>query len=930
MKTGENRITFRSFLLGALFSGVFAVLTVLLENRRDMCLTANQVPLLPYALLILTVLLVNPLCRLVRVIRRFSQAEILIIFVMCMVSSGVSTFGLAAQVVPVIGSLFNQHWNNEQTEWNRYVDPFLNEHFFLAEPGIRSAADEYRAARTRALALAREYEEALGREQDKAALKSHRLLIEEQQKVVDEKRAALAALERRAFEKVEVFRSGLPRGLRPFPGCLPVVREDDAGTYFSRLRRLVCGKRAAWHINSALDVLRRVPKMEIPDGQTAGRVGAMLGQAVDALSPAGLTGPIESTEAQLSASESGLFRDLAELHSRLARLNDEKRLADLGEARKLEKTINRLRRRADRIEREKARVAVARARNRPRLAAGSRVAAVVQRLRLIRTQVAGHNAPAAGDTVRALGEILMEFPALDASLRRYFLGDVPWSHWIRPLLNWGLLITLTYVVLMAFNVLIFRQWAHNEKLVYPLAELPQLLVRNDSGRSGVPGVFRNGLFWVGFAISAGVLCWNLLCRAGALPGMAELDLTNSWWEYVKLTALAGLGGARSSIFFTLIGLAFLIPKRVSFSLWFFWVLYLLQLLVMVWTGHGQNEGSFPCEWWYTLNFRTAEGGGALLVFASVVLFKCRKYLLCVFSPSSVSDLAEDERRELRTSSFLFLFCSLGLVLVLWRGLGVNPFYAVFGYAVFMVITVGLIRAVTEGGVLGFQAWVSPFHFIRHLFGFDRSWTSPSFMAPLMVYYAILFLDIKTFIAPAMANGLKIRHDLNMHRGRFHFAILVCMLVAVVTACVAAIMMSYSAGADSMHSWFYVGLPRSLFSRIADMAKAPPTATASGRFWLGFGGVVMAALLYFRQRLFWLPHPIGMIMLVNPIMGTFWFSIFLGWLAKSAVTKYGNKDTYAKAQGLFVGLIVGELVLVVAAMIVSLAVQKNLGIDLNRN
>jgi len=181
----------------------------------------------------------------------------------------------------------------------------------------------------------------------------------------------------------------------------------------------------------------------------------------------------------------------------------------------------------------------------------------------------------------------------------------------------------------------------------------------------------------------------------------------------------------------------------------------------------------------------------------------------------------------------------------------------------------------------------------------------------------------------MANSLKIRDDLKVSRGKFHLAIACCIIVASVMAILTALMMCYSSGANSMHSWFYTSFPKSLFTRIAEMSKTPPTATASGRFWLGFGGLLMAGLLFFRQRLFWLPHPIGMIMLVNPIMATYWFSIFLGWVANALVTKYGNKDTYTQARCLFIGLIAGELIMVTIAMMVSYILHRGLGIDLNR-
>ena len=52
----------------------------------------------------------------------------------------------------------------------------------------------------------------------------------------------------------------------------------------------------------------------------------------------------------------------------------------------------------------------------------------------------------------------------------------------------------------------------------------------------------------------------------------------------------------------------------------------------------------------------------------------------------------------------------------------------------------------------------------------------------------------------------------------------------------------------------------------------------------------------------------------------------GLAAKSLVTKYANKHTYVRVRGLFIGLIIGELVIVLIAMIISLVMQKRLGID----
>ena len=469
-------------------------------------------------------------------------------------------------------------------------------------------------------------------------------------------------------------------------------------------------------------------------------------------------------------------------------------------------------------------------------------------------------------------------------------------------------------------------------ITYPLAELPKALVYTERPGGGMPDNFRNGLFWMGMGLSGAVLGWNLLCKSQVVPGLTPLNLLNSWSVYVVNTPLQVLMNWKSEVFFTMIGLSFLTPQKISFSLWFFSVFYMVQLIVLVQLGYGVNEGSFPSDWCYTMNFRYAQGGGALMVFSLVVLFKCRRYILCFFRPNSLSDLDPAERTELRISSFLFIFGSLGIMATLWLGMGAHPGYTVFVYIFILLITIGMIRAVAEGGILGFQAPSGPFHMIRAFLGMRKDWVAPAFFAPLMVYYSVFFFDLKTFIAPAMANGIKIRDDLKMSRVRFHVSIVIGLLIAVSVGVGLEIAMSYvpGRGADNMELWFHTIFPKTLYEQVAAMVEVPPAAAPAESRWVLAGAGMMTALLFFRQRCFWLPHPLGLIMLINPIMRAYWFSVLLGWAAKSLVTKYGNKDTYARVKGGFIGLIAGELLVVALSLILTIVLAKPLGIDLNRN
>jgi len=80
------------------------------------------------------------------------------------------------------------------------------------------------------------------------------------------------------------------------------------------------------------------------------------------------------------------------------------------------------------------------------------------------------------------------------------------------------------------------------------------------------------------------------------------------------------------------------------------------------------------------------------------------------------------------------------------------------------------------------------------------------------------------------------------------------------------------------------------------------------FWTGLGGVLMVVFMILRTRVFWWPHPIGYVawMHAEP-MAKLWFSIFMGWGLKWAITQYGGYRIYYMLRRLFVGLVVGEVV-----------------------
>ncbi len=987
MKNGREKITLRAFAFGLLFVALFAVLSVYVHHdfHPPVFVSATQIPVLPYVLLFLTVLLINPLCRLLRFSRAFSQVEILIVFIMGLVSAGISTSSLTGPIVGTVGSLFSTFWNNEQSEWNRFVVPFLEDGYFLGTEGIREAAAAYAESHTRRQRIrnivdaAERYLSAVERQADAeeqwrrarttheddpdaAAVleqKTHqlqvsvRLLLEARESWKElrldnpdlpsaeetlehwrprlkaaesrlrEKREQLRELEEIAFEKADTFRRGLPRHMRAYPGFVKLP-QDTLGSYLSRFQRMREGHRASGELAEALKLLEA-------GSDRTDELGSLLESLRTRFSLMGDTSVLVLDLDEKVESVNEHNEQIAILEDNLRRRHHLRREARRDEMRVLERRIHQDQRRLRSLARRRDKVVESRDHLQQQLDHLQLVGEIEQSLGTLSAAVAAGEPPAdADDTLREIRDAL---PAIDGCLRRFMVGDVPWGQWGGILLRWMLLAGLTYVMFMTFNVLIFRQWAHNEKLIYPLAELPMFLAGHGSGTAsgGVPGVFLNGLFWVGFAISGSVMGYNALVMSDLIPGLNPLDISNQWAPYLPDTPLRGLLHGRYSnfsIFFTMVGLSFLIPKKVSCSLWLFAVLAMVQVLIMVRLGYGVDESSF-LSWHDSMNFRTAQGGGALLVFSSVVLFKCRRYLWCAFAPSLVRDLPAAERRELRISSLLFVLASIGLMMTLWLGMGANPLFTIALYLLVMLITIGLVRAVAEGGILALDCGSTPIQFLRTLFGVGGPWTSTALFAPLMVYYWIFFFDLRSFIAPAMANSLKIREELKMQRGRFHLSVIAAIVIAAAVSLPLTVIMNYASGADLMGWWFHQAFPYRLFRQLEVFTRWQHQPITDQTLWVVVGAAAMAALLYFRRTVFWMPHPIGMVMLMNPVMGAYWFSIMLGWAAKTLVIRYGNQDTYAKARNLFIGLIIGEMFVVTVSMIFTITTHVHIPIDLSR-
>jgi hypothetical protein len=213
-----------------------------------------------------------------------------------------------------------------------------------------------------------------------------------------------------------------------------------------------------------------------------------------------------------------------------------------------------------------------------------------------------------------LDQVPTWFAPSDAyAVERFFLGHshVPWADWWTPLAAWGAFMMALFLCFLCLLSVLQRQWIRNERLTFPLAQVPLAIVSNagERGGKGLVSLPTGWPFWIGVVVSLGITFTNALSlRWPAVPSLplGPLLLMRSH----RVGPAGGIGEVYLLLWPWLIALAYLIPKELSLSCWLFWWLLVIANVIGVYVGAEPRDPA----WIWDSNFPAPrfQGGGALL------------------------------------------------------------------------------------------------------------------------------------------------------------------------------------------------------------------------------------------------------------------------------------------------------------------------------
>lgn len=488
------------------------------------------------------------------------------------------------------------------------------------------------------------------------------------------------------------------------------------------------------------------------------------------------------------------------------------------------------------------------------------------------------------------------------AIRGFFVGlkkgeSVPWGAWVKPLLGWLIFLAPAYFVMIAIMVILRKQWVEREHLIFPLTALPAAMSESPKGKRLLGPFFRNPVMWIGFFIVF------VLASANALHGYWDafptVKLATSLKIFRNTTVLA------ICLSFPVLGFAFLINKDLSFSLWFFNLVFLCITGIFNMRGVrlDENLGIYGSS--RTPIFAYL-GMGALAAFVLAGLYNAREHLKGVFARAlwRRTDIDDsDEILSYRTAVWGMVL-SLAIMWVWLSLVGLNPLIVPLYLFLTYVLFLGLTRVVSEGGLPTIVASMIAPTVVLSMLGVKLIGAAGLIAMALMYVWSA---DIRIFPMAECAQSLKLAEASppRQRRGIF-WAIVVALVISFVVSMIISLSLAYKYGGITLNNWFFVGGPKAPFSLMSEKLQHPSPPSVPGYLLMGAGGVITIVLTALRASLPWFTlHPIGFAVGSVWLMDRLWLSIFLAWLFKNLILRYGGPALYRKAVPFFLGLALGQ-------------------------
>jgi len=462
--------------------------------------------------------------------------------------------------------------------------------------------------------------------------------------------------------------------------------------------------------------------------------------------------------------------------------------------------------------------------------------------------------------------------------------------WLSPVLWWSGFILAIYWVMFCINSIFRKQWTENEKLSYPIIQLPLALVQSERSH-----ILKNRMLWLGFSIAAAM---DLLNGIGHLvPSVPIIPVKlHDIGKYFSERPFNAMGWTPVSFYPFSIGLSFFMPLDLAFSTWFFYLFRKMQLIFASAVGTGTLGGFLGRTQMARFPYLSEQSAGAFIVLFGVAIYLARRHLRQVFSRSP-----DDRNEPLRyKTAFLGIIIAMLFLVFFCLRAGMDLWVILLFFALYYAISIAITRMRAELGpptheLTGMNAG----QMMVNVFGARRLGTRNLLM--ISHYFWFFNRTYRNHAMPHQLEGLKMSQRTKTNPRTVVYAVLVGTVFGLIAAFWADLHIAYRVpGAPgSGFSWESM---RMLTWRL-NFLREPDLGAMNFMF---LGGLFTIFLTVMRIRFLWWPfHPVGYALSMNFGVDYIWFTLVIGSALKWSILRFGGLRALRKASPFFLGLILGE-------------------------
>jgi hypothetical protein len=302
-----------------------------------------------------------------------------------------------------------------------------------------------------------------------------------------------------------------------------------------------------------------------------------------------------------------------------------------------------------------------------------------------------------------------------------------------------------------------------------------------------------------------------------------------------------------------------------------------------------------------------QSSGAWLGIGIIALWLTRRHLAAALRKAFGRSELDDSNEPLRYRTALIgIVVGMAIVLGFCSFAGMSLLVSIPYFALYLGYSLAATRMRAELGPPTHDLYFSgPTRVLTSLFG-SRTFGVQNLV--ILTQFHGFDRDYRSSPMAHQIEALKMGRSTGMQGKRLISAMLLASLVAFIAWFWLYLTTAYQFGSTGKMRGGWVACGWETYNRLDSWLTGVGSPDWSAMGQLGFGLGFSLFLMVLRQLFLGFPfHPVGYAVCGSWTMSWLWFSVFIAWLIKLFILRYGGMNTFRRAIPLFVGLMLGEFV-----------------------